>query len=199
MTRSAQIFIGAAFLFFGGALLVGLPTDPDVKLAEDADAYLKRELSAKRIPGLSIAVTRGGRTLLARGYGFANLELSVPASEHTVYELASLTKPFTAMAVMMLVEAGKIPLEDHLPKYFPAAPPTWTNVSVEHLLRHTSGLGDFFSIRELQSKSDFAWEKEYASPDLLPLLFKTPIQSQPGERWSYSTSDTTFSDGSSRR
>ena len=186
MTRSAQIFIGATLLFSGCALLAGQPTDRDVKLVEDADAYLKRELSSKRIPGMSISVVRGGRTLLARGYGFANLELSVPASEHTVYELASLTKPFTATAVMMLVEAGKISLEDHLPKYFPDAPPAWQDVSVEHLLRHTSGLGDFFSIQELQSKSDFAWEREYAPPDLLPLLFKAPIQSQPGERWSYS-------------
>src|SRR5260370_40213058 len=100
----------------------------------------------RRMPGMSISVVRVGRTLLARGYGFANLELSVPASEHTVYELASLTKPFTATAVMMLVEAGQISLEDHLTKYFPEAPPALQDVSVEHLLRHTSGSGDFFLI-----------------------------------------------------
>lgn len=184
MTRSAQILVGPTLLLWGCTSLPGQPTD--VKLAEDADVYLKGELSSKQIPGMSIAVVRGGRTLLARGYGVANLELSAPASEHTVYELASLTKPFTALAVMMLVEAGKISLEDHLSTYFPGAPPAWRNVSVEHLLRHTSGLGDVFSIQELQSKSGFAWEREYAPPDLLPLLFKTRIQSQPGEAWSYS-------------
>jgi CubicO group peptidase (beta-lactamase class C family) len=158
----------------------------DTTPAKEGDAYLKEVLSSKRIPGMAVCVVRGGKIELAAGYGSANLELVVPASEKTVYEIASLTKPFTATAVMMLVEAGKLTLDDRLPKYFPGAPPNWANITVEHLLRHTSGFGDFFSIQELRSKSDFAWEREYEPGDLLPLVFKVPIQSAPGERWSYS-------------
>jgi CubicO group peptidase (beta-lactamase class C family) len=85
------------------------------------------------------------------GYGLANTELSVPASAHTIFELASLTKPFSAVAIMMLAEEGRISLDDRLPKYFAGAPASWTSVSVEHLLRHTSGFGDFFAIPELRS------------------------------------------------
>ena len=183
---SRPVFLVAALLFSACSSMRAQPGESDIKLAQDADAYLKGELSSKRIPGMSICVVRNGTTILAKGYGFANLELSARASEHTVYELASLTKPFTATAVMMLVEADKISLEDRLAKYFPALPTSWERVSVGHLLRHTSGFGDFFSIPELRSKSDFAWEREYEPADLLPLLFKVPVQSQPGERWSYS-------------
>ena len=186
MTRLARILIGATLLLPGRTSLAGQDIDRDNKLAQEADAYLKGELSSKRIPGMSICVVRNGKTLLERGYGYANLELSVPASEHTVYELASLTKPFTAVVIMMLVEDGKLSLQDHLSKYFPTAPPAWQDITIEHLLQHTSGFGDFFSIPELQSKSDFAWDREYQPPDLLPIIFKVPIQSQPGERWSYS-------------
>jgi D-alanyl-D-alanine carboxypeptidase len=186
-TLSARpVLFVAALLFAGCSSMRAQPGESDIKLAQDADAYLTRVLSSKRIPGMSVCIVRNGKTVLARGYGFANLELSARASEHTVFELASLTKPFTATAVMMLVEAGEISLEDRLAKYFPALPSTWESVSVGHLLRHTSGFGDFFTIPELRSKSDFAWERQYELPDLLPILFKVPVQSQPGEKWSYS-------------
>jgi CubicO group peptidase (beta-lactamase class C family) len=67
--------------------------DPDAASARVADAYLKTELSAKRVPGMSVCVVRHGKVVLANGYGFANVELSTPASEHTIFELASVTKP----------------------------------------------------------------------------------------------------------
>ena len=108
MLRLARILIGATLLLSGRASLAGQDVDRDNKLAEEADAYLKGELSSKRIPGMSICVVRNGKTLLERGYGYANLELSIPASEHTVFELASLTKPFTALVIMMLVEDGRL-------------------------------------------------------------------------------------------
>jgi D-alanyl-D-alanine carboxypeptidase len=160
--------------------------ETDATLAEAADAYLKTEVSSARVPGMAVCVVRRGNVVLARGYGFANMELSVPASAHTIFELASLTKPFTAVAIMTLAEEGRISLEDRLPKYFAGAPASWTNVSVEHLLRHTSGFGDFFAVPELRSRSDFAWEREIELTDLVPILFRVPIPSEPGEKWSYS-------------
>lgn len=186
MTPSARVLVAAVLLFVGNSLPSPQPNKRDTTPAGDADVYLKGELAAKRIPGMAICVVHNGKIELAKGYGFANVELSVPASEHTVFELASLTKPFTATAVMMLVEAGKISLEDRLPKYFVGVPESWQNVSVGHLLSHTSGFGDFFAIPELRSKSDFAWEREYDAAELLPILFKVPVLSLPGEKWSYS-------------
>ena len=119
MIRFAQVTFVAVLVLLGYSSLSAQLIESDIKSARDADAYLQGELLSKRIPGMSICVVRNGKTVLARGYGFANLELSVPASEDTIYELASLTKPFTATAVMMLVEAGKISLEDRPAEVFP--------------------------------------------------------------------------------
>ena len=182
LTRASVVVL----LLLVTASMAAQHIDPDAASTRVADAYLTTELSAKRVPGMSVCVVRHGKVVLANGYGFANVELSTPASEHTIFELASVTKPFTATAIMILLEAGRVSLDDRLPKYFPGAPASWTNVSVEHLLRHTSGFGDFFSIPELRSTSDFAWEREINMTDLLPILFRVPIQSEPGERWSYS-------------
>jgi len=182
LTRASVVVL----LLLVTASMAAQHIDPDAASTRVADAYLTTELSAKRVPGMSVCVVRHGKVVLANGYGFANVELSTPASEHTIFELASVTKPFTATAIMILLEAGRVSLDDRLPKYFRGAPASWTNVSVEHLLRHTSGFGDFFSIPELRSTSDFAWEREINMTDLLPILFRVPIQSEPGERWSYS-------------
>jgi D-alanyl-D-alanine carboxypeptidase len=114
------------------------PAD-DPTLANKVDDYLKSELSSKRIPGMSVCVVRDGKVVFAEGYGFANIELSVPGTQETIYEVPSLTKPFTATAIMMLVEEGKISLEDPLLKYFPEAPETWRKITIRHLLSHTSG------------------------------------------------------------
>src|SRR5260370_5599071 len=133
-----------------------------------------------------VCVVREGKVILEKGYGFANIELSVPATQETIYEMASLTKPFTATAIMMLAEEGKISLEDSLSKYFPEAPETWRKITIRHLLSHTSGLSDFFSIPALRSESGFAWEREYKPEELLWVLFQASLQAQPGEKWSYS-------------
>jgi D-alanyl-D-alanine carboxypeptidase len=175
-----------AAMYVGHTFLIAQPAQDESRQVTDADHFLKEEQSSKRIPGMSACVVRHGKVLLAKGYGSANLELSAPATEHTIYELASLTKPFTAAAVMMLVEGGQISLQDHLTKYFSNAPSAWKAITIGQLLSHTSGFGDFFSMPEFNSKSDFAWNREYSQEELLPLLFKVPILSAPGEKWSYS-------------
>jgi D-alanyl-D-alanine carboxypeptidase len=183
MTRLLFLIVA---LCVGHTFLFAQSVPDDNKHVIDADRFLTQEQSSKRIPGMSVCVVRHSKVLLAKGYGSANLELSVPATEHTIYELASLTKPFTAMAVMMLVEDGRLSLQDHLTKYFPTAPSTWEAITIGQLLSHTSGFGDFFSMPEFNSKSDFAWNREYSKEELLPLLLKVPILSLPGEKWSYS-------------
>jgi CubicO group peptidase (beta-lactamase class C family) len=173
-------------LCVGSARLDARAVHQDSQHVADADQFLTRALSSNRIPGMSVCVVRHGAVLLAKGYGSANVELSVPATEHTVFELASLTKPFTAVAVLTLAEEGRISLQDRLTKYFPTAPSTWEPITVGELLSHTSGVGDFFSMPEFRSRSGFAWNREYDQAELLPLLFKVPILSPPGEKWSYS-------------
>lgn len=186
MVVIGRVSSAIVLLAVAGSPMTAQGLETDSTRAASADAYLTTELSSKRIPGMAVSVVRHGKVLLAKGYGLANVELSVSASEHTAFELASLTKPFTAVAIMMLAEEGRLSLEDRLPKYFPSAPPSWANVSVDELLRHTSGLGDFFSLPELQPNGVFAWEREVALADLLPILYEVPVRSKPGEKWYYS-------------
>ena len=90
------------------------------------DDYVKAELEKRKIPGLSVAVVRNGEVIKAKGYGLANIELNVPATPETVYQSGSVGKQFTATAVMMLVEEGKIGLDDKISKYFADAPERWS-------------------------------------------------------------------------
>jgi CubicO group peptidase (beta-lactamase class C family) len=137
-------------------------------------------MQAQRIPGVSIAVMKDGKLVRARGYGFANLELSVPAAPETVYQSGSLGKQFTAMAVMMLVEEGKLALDDPIARFIPDAPPAWQSMRVRHLLTHTSGMGDYTEKIDLR--------KDVSEDELVKFAEAQPLEFAPGEKWSYSNS-----------
>ena len=139
------------------------------------------------IPGLSLAIVRDGRITKTQGYGFANLELRVHATKETVYEIGSNTKQFTAAAIMMLVEDGKIHLEDPIVKYFPEAPEAWSDITIRHLLSHTSGIQNHVAIPHWLDvfKTDLAFETSPARDELLKMFFKLPLEFQPGETWAY--------------
>src|SRR2546422_8232866 len=104
------------------------------------DDYIKVEMERRHIPGLALAVARNGKIVKVRGYGIANLEHDVPVTPDTVFELASVSKQFTATAIMLLVEAGKVRLDEPILTYLPRGPETWKGITVRHLLTHTSGL-----------------------------------------------------------
>jgi CubicO group peptidase (beta-lactamase class C family) len=97
-------------------------------------------------PGCAVGVTRGGRIVLERGYGMANLETATPITPGTIFHAASLAKQVTAMAVMLLVQDGKLSLDDNVRKHVPELPDYGTPITVRHLLTHTSGLRDFFEM-----------------------------------------------------
>ena len=99
-------------------------------MADKADDIAKAAMEKQHIPGLSMAVVRDGKVVKAAGYGFANLEWKVPAAPDTVYQLQSVTKQFTATAVMMLVEEGKVALDDPIGKYLEGTPETWNDSGI---------------------------------------------------------------------
>ena len=109
--------------------------------ADEIDHYITAQMHRLHIPGASLAIVRDGRIIKAQGYGFANLELKAPAAKETVYEIGSNTKQFTAAAIMMLVEEGKVYLDDPITKYLPETPQAWRGITIRHLLTHTSGIG----------------------------------------------------------
>ena len=169
---SGQLIPGALFLCF---LLAKSST-----LAETnrIDQLVNVEMRSQKIPGLSVAVLQQGQLSLAKGYGLANVELRALATAETIYQSGSMGKQFTATAVMMLVEAGKLNLSDPITKYFTEAPDTWKNITVRHLLTHTAGTTDY--------PNDFDFRRDYTEDELLKRAEAIPLSFLPGEKWSYS-------------
>lgn len=131
-----------------------------------------------------MAVIRNGKIIKAGGYGFANLELKAAATQDTVYEIGSISKQFAAEAVMLLVEEGKIDLDDPITKYLPAnAPHIWRKITVRNLLNHTSGLKDWTEVRE------FSYRREYSPTEFIDLVSSFPLTFQPNDNWLYSNTN----------
>ncbi len=141
-------------------------------------------MAANHIPGLSLAFVRDGKIVLAKGYGMANLELNVPATEKTSYSITSISKTFTALAIMMLVETGKISLEDTISKYFSDLPQAWRSVTIRQLLNHTSGISSFTTHKKIPCPvgKDV---RDYKQADVLKEVACLPLDFAPGERWAY--------------
>jgi CubicO group peptidase (beta-lactamase class C family) len=141
--------------------------------------YVTAVMQHQKIPGVSVAIVRGDSILLARGYGFANLEHRVPASDSTVYQSGSLGKQFTATAVGMLAQQGRLTLEERITRWFPEGKGAWDSVTVRHLLTHTSGVPDYTdSLVDLR--------KDYTEEDLVRLAATQPLDFPAGTSWSYS-------------
>ena len=104
---------------------------------------LFRDFDLSNSPGAAVIVIKEEKALIARGYGLADLEKKIPCTTNTNFRLASVTKQFTAMAVLILAEQGKLSLQDRLPKFFPEFPACGEAISLHHLLTHTSGLPDY--------------------------------------------------------
>lgn len=152
--------------------------------ADKLDDFIKAEIEKRQIPALSIAVLRDGKVIKAKDYGFANIELKTPADENTVYEIGSISKQFASEALMLLVEDGKLDLDDPINKYLPAnAPPTWAKITVRDLLNHTSGLKDWTEIKE------FSYRREYTAEEFIALVKDFPLQFQPRDNWRYSNTN----------
>ncbi|MCI0618149.1 beta-lactamase family protein, partial [bacterium] len=102
--------------------------------ADSVDEFVKLQLKQQKIPGMSIAILKDNTIVKIKGYGFSNIEHQVPAKPETTYQSGSVGKQFTAAAAMMLVEDGKIHLDDPVSKYFQNTPKSWKKITVHHLL-----------------------------------------------------------------
>jgi CubicO group peptidase (beta-lactamase class C family) len=145
---------------------------------DTVDSFIQSELQRQHIPGLSLLVARNGTIVRAQGYGLANVELQVPVKPETVFQSGSVGKQFTATAVMMLVEEGKIGLDYPVTKYFKDAPAGWQPVTIRELLSHTAGFTDY--------PKNFDFRKDYMEAQLLKIVEGIPLAFPPGTKWSYS-------------
>ena len=147
-------------------------------VSQRVSTYVRSEMLRQQVPGLALLVSRGGKIVEAEGFGLANVELQVPVKPETVFQSGSVGKQFTATAVMILVEEGKVGLDDPLTKYFADAPSSWKEVTVRELLSHTAGFGDY------PEKFDF--RRDWTEADELKLVESIPLAYPPGTKWEYS-------------
>ena len=150
---------------------------------ERMDAVVRAAAEAEEFSG-SVLVARDGEILFERGYGLANREWNVPNDGDTKFRLASVTKQFTAVAIMILHERGLIDLDAPVKTYLPDAPAAWDGVTIRHLLTHTSGVANFTDFDDYEASKTLP-----ATIDSLIARFRDhPLDFQPGEGWTYSNS-----------
>ena len=147
--------------------------------ADEIDDYVRGQMEKQHIPGLALAVVTNGTIARVGTYGLANVELNVPVKPDTIFQIQSVTKTFTASAVMLLVEEGKIGLDDKITKYLDDLPELWTNITVRHLLTHTSGIKDYINEPTVNMRLDLT------PMAVIDSLRKLPLNFQPGEQYSY--------------
>lgn len=157
------------------AILFSLLASPLVR-ADRIDDLVRAEMAKSGAPAVSIAIVQNGKLVRAQAYGYANVELKVPATPKTVFRVASMSKQFCAAAVMLLVEDGKLSVSDSIRKWFPDAPETWQPITVHHLLTHTSGIVDL----------PIRFESTLSNSDYLKALYAKPLKSVAGEKFEYS-------------
>jgi D-alanyl-D-alanine carboxypeptidase len=146
--------------------------------AADLDFYIQGQMRSADIPGLSLAVSRGTELILAKGYGFANLELRVPVTPTSVFKLGSISKHFIACGIMLLAHRGLLDLDECVSVWLPNWPKAWREVTVRQLLSHMSGL--------VRDPAAFEPYKRIRLDEAVQATFCAPLQFRPGTGWAYS-------------
>ena len=147
--------------------------------AEKIAGFVRTEMTAQKIPGVAVAVIRKGQPIVVEGFGLANVEHAVRVTPDTIFQSGSVGKQFTSALVMLLVEEGRIALNDPLTKYFPDAPAQWQRITVRHLLTHTSGLPDY-------TAGTIDYRRDYTEDELQKFAYGLTPEFEPGARWNYS-------------
>jgi len=188
-----RLLILLALILFGTSILpLRAPAQsPASALSPRIDALFSAEVQPGE-PGLAALVLHDGKILFAKGYGVRQLNSTDKIDPETNFRLASVTKQFTAMAIMLLVHDGKLRYDEHLTDIFPEFPAYGRPITLRNLLNHTSGLPDYSDIMEQQEHSGgLKWSPEHQIQDeeVLQLLEEQPVgKFAPGTRWEYSNS-----------
>lgn len=157
---------------------------PDVTIQDQIDAIIENAINETQLVGASVGVMRHNEVIFARGYGYADLDNKVEATEHTVYQVGSITKQFTALAIMVLVEQGKVNLNDIMLDYLPNYPQRDHKVTIDQLLNHTSGIKSYTDIEKFWEIS----ERDLSRKEIIDLFSSEPVEFSPGENYQYNNS-----------
>jgi D-alanyl-D-alanine carboxypeptidase len=177
ISRGSGVNLPWAALFASISLTGALPV-----LADSTDDFIHQQMTERRIPGVSLMVIRNGRPVKTAAYGLANLELRTPVTPETVFEIGSLTKQFTAAGILLLAQEDKLSVDDKLGQHLPEIPATWTNVSLRHLLTHTSGIKSYTGL------NGFELTKHQTREQFIRQLSPQALEFAPGEKYKYCNS-----------
>ncbi|MEO7207162.1 MAG: serine hydrolase domain-containing protein [Steroidobacteraceae bacterium] len=185
INNSIKGFIAAVLVtaFLGSAARAQAPEDKN--LAGSIDKTAAAAVAAGETPGLEVAVIKNGKPVLVKSYGSANLEQHVPVTNSSVFRIGSVTKQFTAAALLLLAEEGKVSVQDKLSKYYPNFPRA-DDITLDQMLHHTSGIYNY------TSAPNFAVDGmiHRSTDEMVEFIGKLPKTQdfEPGTNWSYSNS-----------
>ena len=152
-------------------------------LASNIDSLLL-EKYPPNAPGATFLISKNGNIIYKKAFGLANLELNVPMETDNVFEIGSMTKQFTAISILMLVEKGDLNLDDEITKFIPDYPTNGHKITIHHLLTHTSGIKSYTSLKKLNTIS----KQDLTPLELIDFFKNEPIDFVPGEKFKYNNS-----------
>ena len=182
MQRKIKFITVIAIVFFsvvaggvGPAAMAAQRHTPE----DEVSRYLQREMQDRRIPGLQLAVVQGGKIVMLKSYGLAELQHAIPVTNSSVFSINSATKSFTGVAVMQLVDQGKLDLSAPVSRYLKDLPAPWQDVTITQLLTHISGIPDIIDQKTSRLATAGGAEAAWKQVQAMPMDFAR------GERYSY--------------
>ncbi len=169
-------FLLFSFFFFGNVSAQKLTTD-------NFDSYIQNRMKTDSFPGAVLLITKNGKPIKTASYGISNLEQETSTKPNTIFELASVSKPITATAIMLLVEQGKLSLDSSITAYLSGVPKAYQPITIRQLMNHTSGMpADHYNYYKLMGPTPL----RYSVTAQLEDLYKLPMKSTPGTAYLYS-------------
>lgn len=181
MQRASKAILTAAVLFFTilrGATAAAAPGKGQ-SVEDQVNRYLQSEMRDRGIPGMQLAVVKRGKIVMLKSFGLAELPHSIPVTNRSVFSINSATKSFTGVAIMQLVEQGKLDMAAPVSRYIHDLPVPWQGVTITQLLNHTSGIPDIINQQTSRLATDGGPEAAWQQVQKMPMDFA------PGERFSY--------------
>jgi CubicO group peptidase (beta-lactamase class C family) len=147
--------------------------------ADAVDDLMRDAMRQHPIPGAALAIIRRGQTVKTAAYGMASLERRAPATPETAFEIGSITKQFTAAAILLLAQEGKLAVDDKISRYLKDTPANWSQITIRQLLTHTSGLKNYTGL------AGFEMARHLTQAQFISQIAAQPLDFAPGEKWSY--------------
>lgn len=151
--------------------------------ADPVDDLVRAEMADRHLPSVAVAVVQDGKLVKSAAYGLADIELGVAATPQSVFQIQSITKTFTSAAILQLVEEGRLGLEDPVSRHLAGTPDIWKDITLRHLLSHTSGIRDFIN------EPTASLRLEVTEEEVLRAAAERPLHFAPGERYAYSNTN----------